>query len=129
MPHILKRRKPSGFVLWPKSWSPRILNGRARFQTKCDMLIGPCSCGFIHRENDCDTQEVLERLDCEIELQVLRHQDGDVKIPKYWNMVVYPGRQRCTHLVGECMCGENHKVTDSDIVRLLREHRTSIADD
>ena len=126
---ILKRRKPSGFVLWPKNWAHRLLSGRARYQTKCDMLVGPCSCGYTHRENECDTVEMLERYNCEIEIQVLTPKDGEVKIPKYWSAIIAYNRRRCTHLVGVCMCGQTHKATDSRIIELLKEYRTMIADD
>ncbi len=125
MSTTLKRRKPSGFVLWPKSWQPRILGGRARFQTKCDMLVGPCSCGYTHREDDCGTLDILGSYDHRIEILMLVPKDGEVKIPKYWDAVNY-NRRRCTHLMGVCGCGQKHKSTDPQIRELLSLHRTEI---
>lgn len=56
------------FVLYPKDWPPQWRDPRnRRYQTKCDMLAGPCSCGRRHLPEDGDVQENLQRYGCRIE--------------------------------------------------------------
>ncbi len=122
---MLKRRKCSGFVDWPKAVSSRILSGSATFQTKCDLLVGPCSCGETHRESDECTSQILEAYDIEIEPMVLIPKEGVLTIPKYWsNVYDYNGR-KCTTLLGPCNCGSNH-VVDDRLSRLLALNNAEI---
>ncbi len=123
---VLKRRKYSGFVEWPKEVSPRILSGNATFQTKCDLLVGPCSCGTTHRENDECTLEILGGFQLEIEPLVLVPKNGEIRIPKYWKPFHGNGLRRCTHLMGECSCGANHKV-NKRLIELLEKYNTKIS--
>ena len=56
------------FVLYPKQWDKRWLSPmNRRWQTACDMVVGGCSCGRFHEENDSDTKCLLEDYDAEIE--------------------------------------------------------------
>ena len=60
---VLERNGSKGvFVLWPKEWPKQWRDpvGR-RYQSGCDMLIGHCQCGRIHREEDRDVQSHLEQ--------------------------------------------------------------------
>jgi len=62
MPNVLQRDGSKGvFVLWPKDWPVQWREpvGR-RFQSKCDMLVGHCQCGRVHRIEDEDIQGQLE---------------------------------------------------------------------
>ncbi len=122
---ILKRRKCSGFVDWPEEFGVRILSGRATYQTKCDMFIGPCSCGYTHRETDCITDELLESFGMELEIMVLRPRNGEVRIPKYWEDIDC-SRRRCSHLMGACNCGKTHTGTEAFTEILLERHFTRI---
>ncbi len=123
---VLKRRKYSGFVEWPRGIAPRMLSGTATFQTKCDLLVGPCSCGIIHREIDSDTKEILNDYQLEIEPLVLGVKNGEVRIPKYWGPIHCTGSRRCTHLIGKCSCGDIHKVNTS-LMEILKRYRAKIS--
>jgi hypothetical protein len=121
----LKRRPYSGFVPYPKNWERRVISGRATFQTKCDMLIGPCACGYTHRETDCWVDEALEQYDAEIEPLILRIQNGEILLPKYWEQVGNNGKM-CSHLVGPCACGTIHLPSDKRTRDLLRAYMAVI---
>ena len=123
---ILKRRKCSGFVQWPPQCGRRILNGNATFQTPCDMLVGPCSCGHTHRETSSYVLEVLEDYGMELEIMELYPKGGGVRIPKYWEAIHNQYNKRCSHLVGKCMCGETHTGKEQRIKRILKQHFTVI---
>ena len=69
MPNVLQRDGSKGvFVLWPKDWPVQWREpvGR-RFQSKCDMLVGHCQCGRIHRLEDGDVRDQLEQHNCIVE--------------------------------------------------------------
>lgn len=121
----LKRRPKSGFVLYPKEAENRIIEGTARFRTRCDMLVGPCACGNVHQENDRWVQELLEYHNLTIEPLVLYpEEDGTVRIPRYWLKPTH--RQTCTVLKGHCACGCTHTLNVDGIRRLLEQHNTVI---
>lgn len=120
---VLKRRPDSGFVNFPKEFDKRILDGSARFRTKCDMLIGPCSCGSVHRERDEFTRSVLSHYRMTIEPLVLTVVDGTLPIPRYWDT----GRHDdCDVLVGDCSCGQKHTGHETWVLELLAAHCAEI---
>lgn len=45
-PRVLKQ--VNGIVCWPEDWTDRRYNS----QEPCDVLVGPCSCGAWHDENE-----------------------------------------------------------------------------
>jgi hypothetical protein len=49
-------RDDNGLVAWPDDWTLRCYNACSE---PCDMLIGPCSCGAWHIEDEHWVQEVL----------------------------------------------------------------------
>jgi len=122
----LKRRECSGFVKWPHEFGNRLLSGSATYQTKCDMFVGPCSCGHTHRETDSDVYELLDDFEVEIETLVLVPRRGEVRIPKYWEDINLTGRCRCSHLMGACNCGETHTGKEAVIKTIMRRHYTRI---
>jgi len=118
----LVRRKDSGLVPFPKHWPKRILGGRATFQTKCDMLVGPCSCLMTHMEYHEDTLYLLREYSAEIEPLVLRHKsDGSILVPKYWVQSDFMQGHH-SHLVGACTCGKTHTGTEACVRTLLDKH-------
>ncbi len=52
---VLTKHPHSGMIPWPADWPDRHYNGRE----PCDMLVGPCSCGAFHREDEQWIQEKL----------------------------------------------------------------------
>lgn len=121
----LQRRPKSGFVLYPKKIKDRIIEGTARFRTRCDMLVGPCACGNVHQEYDNWVQEFLEYHNFTIEPFVIYPEDdGTVKIPRYWIKPLH--RQSCTVLKGHCACGHTHTLNVVGIRKLLEQHNTVI---
>ncbi len=123
----LVRRKDSGLVPFPKHWPNRILGGRATYQTKCDMLVGPCSCLMTHLEYHEDTIYLLREYEAKIEPLVLRRKsDGSILVPKYWLQSDHmPGHH--SHLVGDCTCGKTHTGTESWVRNLLDKHTAVFA--
>jgi len=121
----LKRRPKSGFVLYPKEIEDRIIEGTARFRTRCDMIVGPCACGNVHQEHDNWVQEFLEYHNFSIEpLIIYPEEDGTVKIPRYWLKPIH--RHSCTVLKGHCACGRTHTLNVAGIRKLLEQHNTVI---
>lgn len=122
---ILKRRRSSGFVKYPKDFEKHIIDGTARFRTKCDMLIGPCACGSVHQENDEWVTQMLTDNNAVIEaLTLAPEENGIVLIPRYW---VRPhGHEQCTALSGVCACGSRHVANERWIVEILQQHITRI---
>lgn len=51
---ILKRFGHKGqFVKYPSKWQKRMAHtGKRRFDTCCDLIVGVCSCGERHDENE-----------------------------------------------------------------------------
>jgi hypothetical protein len=124
MPRILHRRPNSGFVKYPNDFGKRIIDGTARFRTRCDMLVGPCACGLTHQENDDFVKDLLCDYDAIIETINLVAVDGRVLIPRYWHK---PGLHRyCDTLVGSCACGSTHKATEAWVIELLATHGAKI---
>lgn len=124
MPRILHRRPASGFVRYPDDFGKRIIDGTARFRTRCDMLIGPCACGHTHQENDNFVKELLRDYEAEIEVINLVVTDDRVPMPRYWKKPEY--HRYCDVLVGSCACGETHKVNERWVVDLLKDHGAKI---
>lgn len=69
MATLLHRTGSKGqFVLYPADFSPQWRDPvNRRYQTKCDMLVGPCACGRRHCADDEDVMDNLECRDCKIE--------------------------------------------------------------
>jgi hypothetical protein len=124
MPRILHRRPASGFVKYPNDFGKRIIDGTARFRTRCDMLVGPCACGHTHQEGDSFVKELLCDYDAEIETINLVAIDGKVFMPRYWKKPEF--HECCNTLVGDCSCGKTHKVNERWIVELLKAHGAKI---
>jgi hypothetical protein len=122
---ILQRRKASGFVKYPKDFAKRIVDGTARFRTRCDVLVGPCACGGVHQESDEWVQDLLDNHDAKFELLVLAPDDsGLIHLPRYW---IKPRRhENCTVLSGKCACGAEHKANESWVRALLSSHEATI---
>ena len=117
---ILNRRPKSGFVLYPKQVEKRVVDGTARFRTRCDVLVGPCACGGVHQEDDPWVQHLLQHGNFSIEPLVLHPQNGSVKIPRYWVKPRF--HQSCTVLQGPCSCGATHIVGERWVQDLLMAH-------
>jgi len=69
MPNVIQRDGCKGvFVLWPKDWPVQWRDpiGR-RHSSKCDMLIGHCQCGRVHRVEDNDIRALLQQYESIIE--------------------------------------------------------------
>lgn len=124
MTKILQRRPHSGFVKYPSDFDKRIIDGLARFRTRCDMLVGPCSCGHVHQENDRFVKEMLSCYEAEIEPLILTAVNDRVPMPRYWKKP-YEHRQ-CNMLIGDCECGKTHKINERWIVDLLAVHNTQV---
>lgn len=124
----LLRRKDSGLVPFPKHWPKRILSGSATYQTKCDMLVGPCSCLSVHFEYHEDTRHLLRHYNTRIEqLVLIPKRDGSILIPKYWLSSNYMPYGVHTHLLGKCRCGEIHTGTERWVQDLLKYHVAKFA--
>jgi hypothetical protein len=130
---VLTRRPKSGFVNYPSFFQKRMVDGRARFMTKCDMLIGPCSCGYTHDEDDGWVREFLGMYNCRIETLILWGTElGSrgmvVEIPGYWKQAssYRERRNNCDVLVGKCVCGETHSPHEGWVLRLLQIHQAVI---
>ena len=123
----LHRRPKSDFVNFPPFFQKRMVDGRARFMTKCDMLIGPCACGYTHTEDEGWVQELLQMYNCKIEPLILWGTElGDrgmvVEIPGYWKQGRNWERPRCDVLVGRCSCGRTHTANQGWVKYLLVKH-------
>jgi len=121
---VLNRRPKSGFVLYPKQAEKRIIDGTARFRTRCDVLVGPCACGAVHQEDDPWVQSLLRDNNYSIEPFVLHSINGSVKIPRYW--VKPQHHQRCNILHGPCSCGSRHTVNERWVQDLLMAHHAIV---
>jgi len=53
----------NGSVPWPSNWTDRHYNGG---REPCDTLVGPCSCGAWHTENEDWVQAMLFEHNAEI---------------------------------------------------------------
>ncbi|GMU26199.1 MAG: hypothetical protein AMXMBFR16_11040 [Candidatus Uhrbacteria bacterium] len=121
----LNRRPATGFVNYPKDWSKRVVEGTARFRTKCDMLIGPCSCGHVHQEHDGWVREYLENYGCDIQtLGIAPEDDGTYRIPRYWQRP--RGHEDCNVLVGPCRCGRTHNAREVWVRQSLSDHYSTL---
>jgi hypothetical protein len=120
---VLKRRI-SGFVKYPSDFEKRTIDGLTRYRTKCDMLVGPCACGWVHQENEEWVQELLAKYNATIEPFILLPDNGSILIPRYWSKP--ENHCECTHLRGECACGHEHKANEHWVVKLLQKHNTTI---
>jgi len=123
---ILKRRPDSGFVPYPKHFEKRMVDGTARYRTRCDMLVGPCACGGVHQETDGFVQEALSYYGATIETINLQIKNGKVYIPRYWLKVT--GHENCDVLSGACKCGDIHTANEWWVVELLKAHGATILD-
>ncbi len=122
---ILKRRPQSGFVKYPKDFEKRIIDGTARFRTRCDMLVGPCSCGGVHQEDDGFVRELLDDNDAVIELiELTVSKDGKVYIPRYW--IKPRGHESCNVISGSCNCGKVHTANEQWAVELVVKHKAQV---
>lgn len=122
----LLRRPKSGFVVYPKYIPKRMVDGRARFMTKCDMLVGPCACGYTHNEHDGWVRETLQYQNLRFEPLILwgeKQQRGMVvEIPAYWKECRNWRRSRCDVLVGQCTCGRIHSIQENWVSEQLNRH-------
>jgi hypothetical protein len=122
----LLRRPKSGFVVYPNYIPKRMVDGRARFMTKCDMLVGPCACGYTHNEHDGWVRETLEYQNLRFEPLILwgeKQQRGMVvEIPTYWKEHRNWRRGRCDVLVGRCACGRIHSIQETWVTDQLARH-------
>lgn len=128
---ILQRRPKSGFVNYPPFFQKRMVDGRARFMTKCDMLIGPCACGYSHVEWEGWVVDMLQMYNCQVEILLLWGTElGDrgmvVEIPGYWKQGRNWEHSRCDVLVGQCTCGRTHATSERWVKNLLDKHRAVI---
>lgn len=122
---ILNRRKSSGFVKYPKDFEKRIIDGTARFRTKCDMLVGPCACGGVHQEHDDWVNRILADNNSAIEqLTLAPEENGTVLIPRYW--IKPRGYECCNVLSGQCDCGRIHAANERWVLTMLRQHESKI---
>jgi len=121
----LKRRPASGFVQYPKDFVKRIVDGSARFRTKCDMLVGPCACGVVHQEGDAWVKEALSDYAAEFEQLTLAPDDtGVIHMPRYWSPP--RGHSDCTVLLGLCPCGKHHTGNEPWIRGLVSRHAAKL---
>jgi hypothetical protein len=117
----LKRRQSSGFVKFPKAFPKRVIDGSARYRTKCDVLVGPCACGGVHQENDGWVRRLLQQHDATIDqLALAPEDDGRTLIPKYWTRP--RGHEGCDTLLGGCACGRTHIVEEEWVHKLVVSH-------
>jgi hypothetical protein len=117
----LKRRQSSGFVKYPKAFPKRIVDGTARYRTKCDMLVGPCSCGANHQEHDGWVRRLLQQHEAVIDqLALAPEDDGRTLIPKYWTRP--RGHESCDTLLGGCACGKRHTVEEEWVHLAVAAH-------
>lgn len=121
---ILKRRPNSGFVAYPLHFEKRMVDGTARYRTRCDMLVGPCACGHVHQEDDEFVHDLLQYYGVTIETLNLTVKDGKVYIPRYWIKAV--NHENCDVLSGPCKCGNTHKANEWWVVELLAAHGAKI---
>jgi hypothetical protein len=121
----LSRRPKSGFILYPKDADKRIVDGSARYRTKCDVLVGPCACGAVHQEDDEWVQDLLHDYNHTLAPFILHWEfDGRVLMPRYWRKPRF--HDSCDTLQGRCRCGTVHNCTEAWIIRLLSIHNTII---
>jgi len=119
-------RNHAGFVLYPPDLPPRTLDGSARFRTKCDMLVGPCSCGDIHQEWDIQTKRLLRINNTKIEVMTLIvSEDNKVHIPRYW-LHINSDHYICDVLSGACECGQTHTANELWVKETLDDHCAEI---
>jgi hypothetical protein len=121
----LKRRQHSGFVKYPNDFEKRIVDGTARFRTRCDMLVGPCACGGVHQEHDSWVRGLLEEYAVDIEpFELKPDENGFVKIPRYW---IKPNSHLdCTMLIGPCRCGRVHSMGEDWVILLVQAHKAKL---
>ncbi len=118
---VLTRRPKSGFVLYPKDAEKRVIDGTARFRTKCDVLVGPCACGGVHQETDEWVLDTLSDCGHSLETMVLRPaDDGTVRMPRYW--LKPSGHTDCDVIHGRCRCGHTHRANEAWVAHLLSNH-------
>lgn len=123
---ILQRRSKSGFIPYPKAAEKRVIDGSARFRTKCDMLVGPCACGGVHQENDRWVYALLDDYDLNLEtLNLQPDKNGMIFIPRYW--IKTPCREDCSSLHGTCSCGKYHYANERWVRDMLEAHNTYIS--
>ena len=60
---VLYKHPRSKFISWPPEWTERHYNGSSE---PCDMLIGFCSCGAAHYEEEAWVQAALRHYNSEI---------------------------------------------------------------
>jgi hypothetical protein len=121
----LKRRQASGFVKYPKTFPKRIVDGSARYRTKCDVLVGPCACGGTHQETDDWVRELLRAHDAVIDTLALAPDEaGRIAIPKYWSCIRH--HEICDTLVGQCCCGLIHNAKELWVHLALRVHGAKV---
>lgn len=119
-------RNHAGFVQYPSDLPPRTLDGSARFRTKCDMLVGPCSCGDIHQEWDIHTKRLCRTEGTKIEtMTLIASEDGSVHIPRYW-LHINNDHYNCDVFSGECACGQTHTANELWIKETLDDHFAKI---
>ena len=128
---ILQRRPKSGFVNYPLFFQKRMVDGRARFMTKCDMLIGPCACGYTHFETEDWVQDFLQMYHCKVESMILWGEELAsrgmvVEIPGYWKQIRNWEYTSCDVLVGKCVCSRTHRAGTSRVQKLLKRHQAVI---
>src|SRR5574340_864277 len=120
----LNRRPATGFVQYPKDFERRIIDGSARFRTKCAMLVGPCSCGYVHQESDYYVLDCLEHYYRCIEPLILVTDTDYIPIPRYWQKP--SSHENCNVLSGQCRCGKVHAPDEGWVKTLLAEHVSRI---
>jgi hypothetical protein len=118
-------RNHAGFVHYPSDFPIRVLDGTARFRTKCDMLVGPCSCGDVHQEWDIHTIHALRTQEAVLETLTLVPVDGVVKIPRFW-LHVDSRHYHCDVFSGECRCGKTHTANEHWVKETLQDHNAKI---
>jgi hypothetical protein len=82
---ILYKHPRSRFIAWPKDWTERHYNGT---HDPCDMLIGFCSCGAAHYEEEEWVQAALRYYGAEISDQP-RPVECEAPDPRYATSLSY----------------------------------------
>lgn len=58
---LLRSGNKGQFILWPSEWPKQWRDPvNRRFQSGCDMLVGPCQCGRRHLPDDEDVEETVD---------------------------------------------------------------------
>lgn len=119
-------RNHAGFVLYPSTLPAHTVDGSSRFRTKCDMLVGPCSCGDIHQEWDIHVRRILRTTEyTKIEIMTLITTDGKVCIPRYW-LHINSNHFFCDVFSGACACGQIHTANELWVKETLEDHCAEI---